>query len=249
MKRRSLSSQSLGDALLANGEEERSIYGGRSGFQVPMHVDVLDQDDDCGGGEDELCSIGSMHGGSEKKRRLSPDQVRALERSFELENKLEPDRKLRLAQDLGLQPRQVAVWFQNRRARWKTKQLERDFAALRSSYDSLKLDFDSLRHENHLLLSDIKELKRKLEEPLISKESSPAPLLIFKDGSPDSTDSSAVLMNEKRKDDDQQQQGNYDQEQLMRLEEMEEQGFDEPCSSFFNDEQAPTLSWYCSEWC
>jgi homeobox-leucine zipper protein len=86
-----------------------------------------------GGAEEEVMACG----GGEKKRRLSAEQVRALEQSFEVENKLEPERKARLARDLGLQPRQVAVWFQNRRARWKTKQLERDYAALRHSYDAL----------------------------------------------------------------------------------------------------------------
>ncbi|RWW14836.1 hypothetical protein BHE74_00012704 [Ensete ventricosum] len=89
----------------------------------------------------------------EKKRRLSAAQVRALERSFEVENKLEPERKLRLAQQLGLQPRQVAVWFQNRRARCKTKQLERDYAALEANYDALRLDYDSLRRDKESLLT------------------------------------------------------------------------------------------------
>ncbi|CAN6218023.1 unnamed protein product [Urochloa humidicola] len=103
--------------------------------------------------DQEMMACGG--GGGEKKRRLSTEQVRALERSFEVENKLEPERKARLARDLGLQPRQVAVWFQNRRARWKTKQLERDYAALRHSYDALRRDKDTLAAE-------IKELKAKL---------------------------------------------------------------------------------------
>lgn len=94
-------------------------------------------------------------GGSEKKRRLSPDQVRALEKNFEVENKLEPERKSRLAQELGLQPRQVAVWFQNRRARWKTKQLERDYGALKSRYDALRLDYDALVRDKDGLLSEV----------------------------------------------------------------------------------------------
>ncbi|KAK6920814.1 Homeobox domain [Dillenia turbinata] len=68
----------------------------------------------------------------EKKRRLTVDQVKYLERCFEEENKLEPERKVQLAKELGLQPRQVAVWFQNRRARWKTKQLEKDFETLQA---------------------------------------------------------------------------------------------------------------------
>ena len=103
-----------------------------------------------------LCGGGGRGGGGEKKRRLSTDQVRALERSFETENKLEPERKARLALDLGLQPRQVAVWFQNRRARWKTKQLERDYAALRHSYDALRADHDALRRDKDTLLAEVR---------------------------------------------------------------------------------------------
>ncbi|KAG6397508.1 hypothetical protein SASPL_143676 [Salvia splendens] len=98
----------------------------------------------------------------EKKRRLSVVQVKALERNFEVENKLEPERKVKLAQELGLQPRQVAVWFQNRRARWKTKQLERDYGLLEANHDALKLRYESLHTENQSLLNQISELKSEL---------------------------------------------------------------------------------------
>ncbi|KAL5060130.1 hypothetical protein RYX36_031734 [Vicia faba] len=68
----------------------------------------------------------------EKKKRLTSNQIDLLERCFQEEIKLEPERKMKLSRELGLQPRQIAVWFQNRRTRWKTKQLEH-------SYDVMKL--------------------------------------------------------------------------------------------------------------
>ncbi|OEL36344.1 Homeobox-leucine zipper protein HOX16 [Dichanthelium oligosanthes] len=105
----------------------------------------------------------------EKKRRLTPEQVHLLERSFEEENKLEPERKTELARKLGLQPRQVAVWFQNRRARWKTKQLERDFDRLKASFDALRADHDVLLQDNHRLRSQVASLTEKLKEKEVTE--------------------------------------------------------------------------------
>lgn len=101
---------------------------------------------------------------AEKKRRLTVDQVQFLERSFEEENKLEPDRKIQLAKELNLQPRQVAIWFQNRRARCKTKQLEKDYEILNSSYDKLKSEFDCLQKHNDKLKHEVEMLKEKLHQ-------------------------------------------------------------------------------------
>ncbi|KAJ6672496.1 HOMEOBOX-LEUCINE ZIPPER PROTEIN ATHB-54 [Salix viminalis] len=98
----------------------------------------------------------------EKKRRLTVDQVQFLEKSFEVENKLEPERKTQLAKDLGLQPRQVAIWFQNRRARWKTKQLEKDYEVLESSYNGLKADYDNLLKEKERLKAEVTLLTNEL---------------------------------------------------------------------------------------
>lgn len=99
---------------------------------------------------------------TEKKRRLTLDQVKALEKNFEVENKLEPDRKAKLAEELGLQPRQIAVWFQNRRARLKTKELERDYGLLKANYDALKLNYNNLQQEHQALTLQLRELKSKL---------------------------------------------------------------------------------------
>ncbi|KAL6598487.1 hypothetical protein ACP70R_046186 [Stipagrostis hirtigluma subsp. patula] len=99
----------------------------------------------------------------EKKRRLTAEQVKMLERSFEEENKLEPERKTELARRLGMAPRQVAVWFQNRRARWKTKQLETDFDRLKAAYDALAADHQVLLADNDRLRAQVMSLTEKLQ--------------------------------------------------------------------------------------
>ncbi|XP_008668033.1 homeobox-leucine zipper protein HOX8 isoform X1 [Zea mays] len=156
--------------------------------------------------EEELA--GSRGGLGEKKRRLAADQVRALERSFEVDNKLDPERKARIARDLSLHPRQVAVWFQNRRARWKTKQIERDFAALRVRHDALRVECDALRRDKDALAAEIKELRGMVEKQMevklesaaeellpVATRSAAAAAVYNKDGSTDS-DSSAVFNEE-----------------------------------------------------
>ncbi|GAB4839942.1 hypothetical protein Ancab_020652 [Ancistrocladus abbreviatus] len=114
-----------------------------------------------GSGDDDFDT--SFHHHPEKKRRLTAEQVQYLERSFEVENKLEPERKVQLAKELGLQPRQVAIWFQNRRARFKTKQLEKDYDLLKASYDSLKADYDTLLKEKENLKNEVAILTNKLK--------------------------------------------------------------------------------------
>ncbi|KAL6883692.1 hypothetical protein ACP4OV_011106 [Aristida adscensionis] len=128
---------------------------------VPYEEEEEDDDDE------DLA--GSRGGLGEKKRRLAAEQVRALERSFEADNKLDPERKARIARDLRLHPRQVAVWFQNRRARWKTKQIERDFAALRARHDALRLECDALRRDKDALAAEIRELREKVETQMAVK--------------------------------------------------------------------------------
>ncbi|KAK4785291.1 hypothetical protein SAY86_001980 [Trapa natans] len=95
---------------------------------------------------------------SGKRRRLAAHQVQSLERSFEVDNRLEPKRKAKLAKELGLEPRQVAIWFQNRRARYRSKQIEKDYDSLKASYDALKSNRDSILEEKdklkHEMLGD-----------------------------------------------------------------------------------------------
>ncbi|KAL4584028.1 hypothetical protein LXL04_008618 [Taraxacum kok-saghyz] len=130
--------------------EDGGNGSGRSFFQP------FDQEDN---GDDEYDDYLQQ---PEKKRRLKSDQVQFLEKSFETDNKLEPDRKIQLAKDLGLQPRQIAIWFQNRRARWKTKQLEKDYDVLQESFNELKSKYDNLLQEKEKLKSEVHDLSDKL---------------------------------------------------------------------------------------
>lgn len=88
----------------------------------------------------------------EKKKRLTSEQLDSLERSFQEEIKLDPDRKMKLSRELGLQPRQIAVWFQNRRARWKAKQLENLYDALKQEYDAISEEKQKLQEEVRLYI-------------------------------------------------------------------------------------------------
>ncbi|CAL5417186.1 unnamed protein product [Camellia sinensis] len=109
-------------------------------------------DHETNGVEDDLSDNGSQAG--EKKRRLNLEQVKTLEKNFELGNKLESERKMQLARALGLQPRQIAIWFQNKRARWKTKQLEKDYDVLKRQFDAIKDDNDALQSQNQKLQAE-----------------------------------------------------------------------------------------------
>ncbi|TMW89656.1 hypothetical protein EJD97_016841 [Solanum chilense] len=155
------SNDSLGAPLISmcqNTTDEENNWNNHAysrDFQIQSMLEGID--------DDEATTYVEESGvGSEKKRRLRVDQVKALEKNFEVDNKLEPERKVKLAQELGLQPRQVAIWFQNRRARWKTKQLERDYNVLKANFDSLKHNYESIQHDNEALLKEINELKSKL---------------------------------------------------------------------------------------
>lgn len=95
---------------------------------------------------------GSGGDGARKKLRLSREQSLVLEETFKEHNTLNPKQKLALAKQLNLSPRQVEVWFQNRRARTKTKQTEVDC-------EYLKRCCDNLTQENKRLQKEVQELR------------------------------------------------------------------------------------------
>lgn len=87
-----------------------------------------------------------------KKLRLSKEQSALLEESFKEHSTLNPKQKNALAKQLNLRPRQVEVWFQNRRARTKLKQTEVDC-------ELLKRCCESLTEENRRLQKEVQELR------------------------------------------------------------------------------------------
>ncbi|KAK1420250.1 hypothetical protein QVD17_21693 [Tagetes erecta] len=106
------------------------------------------------------------------QRRFTNQQIKSLETIFQTESKLEPRKKLELAKDLGLQPKQVAIWFQNKRARWRSKQLEKDYNMLRASFDSLSSRYDLLNKENQSLTQQLNKLREVIEKKTKSSCSS-----------------------------------------------------------------------------
>ncbi|KAI3883349.1 hypothetical protein MKW92_039595 [Papaver armeniacum] len=116
-----------------------------------------------------------------KKTMLTSDQVNALERSFqeeiELEQqqpagrttelrknraKMEPERKVKLSKELGLHPRQVSIWFQNRRAKLKGKQLEQLYNRLQKDYEIISRENQHLHQETSLKVASLCKIRQDM---------------------------------------------------------------------------------------
>ncbi|MED6149460.1 hypothetical protein PIB30_062671 [Stylosanthes scabra] len=97
-----------------------------------------------------------------KKLRLTKEQSTILEESFKKHSNPNPKQKQELARQLNLRPRQVEVWFQNRRARTKLKQTE-------SECELLKKCCETLTEENKRLQNELQQLKSSMQtSPLFS---------------------------------------------------------------------------------
>nr|CAA64221.1 homeobox-leucine zipper protein [Spuriopimpinella brachycarpa] len=145
-------------ATTVDMEEEAGVSSPNSTISSVSGKRSLERSEN-GNGDDLLdCSRGLINSDEEdgdnsrKKLRLSKDQSAILEDSFKEHNTLNPKQKLALAKRLGLRPRQVEVWFQNRRARTKLKQTEVDC-------EFLKRCCENLTDENRRLMKEVQELR------------------------------------------------------------------------------------------
>ncbi|XVE92037.1 hypothetical protein REPUB_Repub01dG0062800 [Reevesia pubescens] len=155
-------------SLLSSGDQGGSTMRDLDINQVPSG----------GGAEDEWITA-SMEdeeencngvGAPRKKLRLTKEQSRLLEESFRQNHTLNPKQKEALALQLKLRPRQVEVWFQNRRARSKLKQTEMEC-------EYLKRWFGSLTEQNRRLQREVEELRAmKVGPPTVISPHSCEPL-------------------------------------------------------------------------
>ncbi|PSS17315.1 Homeobox-leucine zipper protein [Actinidia chinensis var. chinensis] len=135
---RQASSVSLSSYSLSSVKREREISG-EEVEEERVGSKVSDDQDD-------------QEVGARKKLRLTKEQSVILEDSFKEQSTLTPKQKQVLAKQLNLRPRQVEVWFQNRRARTKLKQTEVE-------YELLKKCCETLTDENRRLHKEVQELK------------------------------------------------------------------------------------------
>ncbi|WVZ56105.1 hypothetical protein U9M48_006684 [Paspalum notatum var. saurae] len=121
-----------------------------------------------GGAEDD------DDGSTRKKLRLTKEQSALLEDRFKEHSTLNPKQKVALAKQLNLRPRQVEVWFQNRRAsrarRTKLKQTEVDCEFLKRCCESLTEENRRLQRE----LQELRALKFAAPQPAAAATAPPA---------------------------------------------------------------------------
>ncbi|XP_071694159.1 homeobox-leucine zipper protein HOX6-like [Rutidosis leptorrhynchoides] len=100
---------------------------------------------------------------NEGRKRFTDEQISFLEYMYETQSRPELRMKHQLANKLGLHPRQVAIWFQNKRARSKSRQVEHEYNILKTNYETLALKTESLKKENQDLVKQLEMLRNEAE--------------------------------------------------------------------------------------
>ncbi|XP_071702951.1 homeobox-leucine zipper protein HOX22-like [Rutidosis leptorrhynchoides] len=100
---------------------------------------------------------------NEGRKRFTDKQISFLEYMYETQTRPELRMKHQVANKLGLHPRQVAIWFQNKRARSKSRQIEHEYNILKQNYETLASKSESLKKENQALVNQLEMLRNVAE--------------------------------------------------------------------------------------
>ncbi|THU64797.1 hypothetical protein C4D60_Mb01t30240 [Musa balbisiana] len=151
-------------AQLSSSRSAGSLFSPAAYVAIPKKKKKKTKEEDVGAEMERVSCRGSdeeENSSGRKKLRLTREQSALLEDRFKEHTTLNPKQKQALAKDLNLRPRQVEVWFQNRRARTKLKQTEVDCEFLKKCYEALT-------NENQRLQKELQELKAlKFAQPLL----------------------------------------------------------------------------------
>ncbi|PIA52538.1 hypothetical protein AQUCO_01000425v1 [Aquilegia coerulea] len=101
-------------------------------------------------------------GADARKRKLSAAQVNGLETYFSIDHNLETQRKERIASELGLDPQQVAIWFQNRRVRWRVKKLEDEYYKLKATHENVIVEKSQLESQVLRLKAQLSDAQNEM---------------------------------------------------------------------------------------
>ncbi|KAK9052843.1 hypothetical protein SSX86_029473 [Deinandra increscens subsp. villosa] len=128
------------DSMMRSGKEEMESGSGSDQVEGGLSGNELDTD--------------QPQPPTKKKKRYhrhTAHQIQEMEALFKECPHPDDKRRMRLSQELGLKPRQVKFWFQNRRTQLKAQQDRSDNAILRN-------DNENLRNENSRLENALRSL-------------------------------------------------------------------------------------------
>ncbi|KAJ8646867.1 hypothetical protein MRB53_008615 [Persea americana] len=114
----------------------------RNGFSVG---NGMEGGSSSGGGAGDDPDASDPHRKKKRYHRHTARQIQALEAMFKECPHPDEKQRLQLSRDLGLEPRQIKFWFQNRRTQMKAQHERADNCSLRSENDKIRCENIAIR--------------------------------------------------------------------------------------------------------
>ncbi|WOL09374.1 homeobox-leucine zipper protein ROC8-like [Canna indica] len=89
--------------------------------------------------------VPDSQGRKKRYHRHTPRQIQELESMFKICPHPDEKQRMQLSRDLGLEPRQIKFWFQNRRTQMKAQQERSDNCLLRAENDKIRCENIAMR--------------------------------------------------------------------------------------------------------